>query len=273
MNAISIGPLVFDGARFAAVLGLLSFFVACGITARMQRGRPAGDVARWAGAAVIAWIVAARIGFVVVNWSEFAPRPLDTFKLWQGGFHPGAGWVAGIAVFLLALLREAKAVLKPLAVGGVAALIAHRAVTAMLPLPDVMLPQEQLVAVDNSEGVQLAGRDRPVVLNLWATWCPPCRREMPMMTELAANTPGVDFVFANQGDSNGQILGFRTREGLPLDGMVRDPQSRLMSALGAFGLPTTMVFDAEGRLVAAQAGEVSRAALTGMIEKAVGGPE
>lgn len=268
MNAVSIGPLVFDGARFAAVVALLLFFVVSEVTARMQRGRAVGDVARWAGIAVLAWIVAARIGFVAANWSDFAPRPLDILKLWQGGFLPTAGWAAGIAVFVIAMLREATSVLKPLALAGVAALIAHRAVTAMLPLPDVVLPEERLVAVDGGEGVQLAGRDRPVVLNLWATWCPPCRREMPMMTDLAANTPGVDFVFANQGEHNRQILGFLTREGLPLGGMVRDPQSRLMSVLGAFGLPTTMVFDAEGRLVAAQVGEVSRAALTGMIEKA-----
>lgn len=270
MNAISIGPLVFDGARFAAVMGLLLFFAVSEVTARMQRDRPVGDVARWAGIAVLAWIAAARIGFVVANWSEFEPRPLDALKLWQGGFLPRAGWVAGGAVFLLALLRDATVVLKPLAFGGVAALIAHRAVTAMLPLPDVALPEERLAAVDGGGGVQLAGRDRPVVLNLWATWCPPCRREMPMMTDLAANTPGVDFVFANQGEHNSQILGFLTREGLPLEGMVRDPQSRLMSVLGVSGLPTTMVFDAKGRLVAAQVGEVSRAALTGMIEKATG---
>lgn len=273
MNAISIGSLIFDGARFAAVAGLLLFFVVAEITARLQRRKLPGDAARWAGIAVLVWILGARIGFVVVNWSDFAARPFDIFKLWQGGFHPFAGWAAGIAVFLTALLREAKGAIKPLAFGGVAALIAYRVVTAMLPLPDIMLPQEQLVAVDGGQGIELAGRDRPVVLNLWATWCPPCRREMPMMTELAAETPDVDFIFANQGEENRQILGFLMRQNLPLDGMFRDPQSRLMPVLGAFGLPTTMVFDADGRLVAGQVGEVSRAALTQMIAKATGGSE
>lgn len=271
MNSISIGPLVLDGARFAAMVGLLLFFAVAEITARRQRGKLPKDAARWAGMAALAWILCARIGFVVANWPEFATRPLDMIRLWQGGFLASAGWAGGIAVFLIALLGDAKAALKPLAFGGVAALIAHRAVTAMLPLPDIMLPQEQLVAVDGGAGVALAGRDRPVVLNLWATWCPPCRREMPMMTELAAQTPGVDFVFANQGEHNAQILGFLLRENLPLDGMVRDPQSRLMAELGALGLPTTMVFDAKGRLVAAQMGEVSRAALQEMIDKAAKG--
>ena len=150
-----------------------------------------------------------------------------------------------------------------------AALIAHQAVTVTLTRPAVTIPDMQLIALDGS-GVQLAGRHRPVVLNLWATWCPPCRREMPMMTDLAANTPGVDFVFANQGEEAAQVLAFLEAEGLPAEGMIRDPRNRLMATLDAVGLPSTLVFDAKGRLVAAHTGEISRAALTRMIAQATG---
>ena len=269
MNAVSIGPFAFDGHRLAAVGSLLLFVVVVEIAARLQRRGHPGETGRWAGYAVLAWVAGARAGFVLANWPSFAAHPLDIVKLWQGGFLPAAGWAAGIALFLLAMLRDATGVLKPLAFGAVAALIAQRVFTGLLPLPDVTLPQEDLVALDGG-GMQLAGRGRPMVLNLWATWCPPCRREMPMMTELAAAMPEVDFVFANQGESNTRIVGFLTREGLPMAGMVRDPQSRLMARLGAMGLPTTLVFDAEGRLVAGQMGEVSRAALTRMIADATG---
>ena len=268
MNAVSIGPFAFDGHRLAAIGSLLLFTVAVEVSARLQRRGHSGDTGRWAGFAVLAWVLGARAGFVIANWSSFAANPLDIVKLWQGGFLPAAGWAAGIGVFLVALLRDATGVLKPLAFGALAALIAQRVFIGMLPLPEVTLPQEQLIAMDGG-GVQLA-TGRPVVLNLWATWCPPCRREMPMMTELAASLPDVDFVFANQGEGNSRILGFLTRENLPLAGMVRDPQSRLMAVLGAVGLPTTLVFDAEGRLVTGQTGEVSRAALTRMIEQAMG---
>jgi len=265
VNAISIGPLVFDGARFAAVVGLLLFFAVAEIMARLQKS----DAARWAGFAVLAWIVAARVGFVAANWPAFAAHPLDALKLWQGGFLPAAGWAGGGAVLLAALLRKVRGVALPLALGGVAALIAHLAVTAALMRPAVTLPPLQLIALDG-RGVQLAGRHRPVVLNLWATWCPPCRREMPMMTDLAAATPGVDFVFANQGEEAGQVLAFLEAEDLPHAGMVRDPRSRLMAAMDAVGLPSTLVFDAKGRLVAAHTGEISRAALTRMIVRATG---
>ena len=264
MNAVSLGPLVFDGARFAAVVGLLSFFAVAEIMARLQKS----DAARWAGFAVLAWIAAARVGFVAANWPAFAAHPLDSLKLWQGGFLPAAGWAGGAAVLLAAWRRE-RAALVPLALGGVAALIAHQAVTVTLTRPAVTIPDMQLIALDGS-GVQLAGRHRPVVLNLWATWCPPCRREMPMMTDLAANTPGVDFVFANQGEEAAQVLAFLEAEGLPAEGMIRDPRNRLMATLDAVGLPSTLVFDAKGRLVAAHTGEISRAALTRMIAQATG---
>ncbi|MCJ1900535.1 MULTISPECIES: TlpA disulfide reductase family protein [Paracoccus] len=265
MNAISIGPLVFDGARFAAVVALLLFFAVIEIAARLQKG----DAGRWAGIAVLAWIVGARVGFVIANWPAFAAHPLDALKLWQGGFLPVAGWVGGIAVLSLALLRRVRGAALPLVLGGAAALAGHQAVIAALPRPSVTIPDMQLIALDGG-GVQLAGRERPMVLNLWATWCPPCRREMPMMTDLAANTPGVEFVFANQGEEAARIMAFLRDENLPREGMIRDPHGRLMEALGAVGLPSTLVFDAKGRLVAAQTGEISRAALARMIAQATG---
>lgn len=270
MNAVSIGPLVFDGARFAAVVGLLLFFAVTEIVARLQRGRLPGDAARWAGYGVLAWILAARAGFVAANWPVFAAHPLDALKLWQGGFLAAAGWAGGIAVFLLALRSRARAALLPLALGGAVALVAHQIATARLTGPAVTLPVMQLAALDG-RAQQLAGRDRVVVLNLWATWCPPCRREMPMMTELAASLPDVDFVFANQGEEAAQIRAFLQAEDLPDTGMIRDPRSRLMEDLGAIGLPATMIFDAKGRLVAGHTGEISRAALTRMIAQATGG--
>ncbi len=48
----------------------------------------------------------------------------------------------------------------------------------------------------------LAGK--PLVINLWATWCPPCRREMPVLAAAQQANPDVRFVFVNQGE--GQLL-------------------------------------------------------------------
>lgn len=267
MNAVSIGPLVFDGARLAAIAAIIVFLLTAEITARVQR-RPGTDAARWAGYALLAWIVGAWFGFVLGNWDEFASHPQDVLKLWQGGFSPRAGWVAGMAVFAAALLRQRRAAVMPLIVGAVLAFLTQQAIGIAVPRPQVELPAMDLIGLDAGTE-QLAGRGKPVVLNLWATWCPPCRREMPMMLDLASGSPGVDFVFANQGERADQVMDFLQGENLPFDGMVLDPRQRLMGRLDAIGLPSTLVFDAGGNLVAAQTGEVSRAALSEMIEKAM----
>jgi prolipoprotein diacylglyceryltransferase len=81
VNAVGVGPLVFDGARFAGVVALLLFLATTEIVARLQRGKQPGDAAKWAGFAVLAWIVSARIGFVIANWPVFAAHPLDALKL------------------------------------------------------------------------------------------------------------------------------------------------------------------------------------------------
>ena len=45
----------------------------------------------------------------------------------------------------------------------------------------------------------------PVVINLWATWCLPCLRELPMMANMMRREPGVRFVFADQGEQRAVV--------------------------------------------------------------------
>lgn len=262
MTAVAIGPFVFDAGRLSAVVALLVFSFVAGAVARRRAG-----IETWAGWALLGWIVGARIGFVALNWGDFAPQPLDALRVWQGGFHARTGWVAGGAVLVVAALRGHHHVLRPLLVAAAIIGVAHQAAVSALPRPAMTLPTMQLMAMDGS-AVQLAGREKVVVLNLWATWCPPCRREMPMMTELAAELPQVDFIFANQGEEAERIFAFLTAGNLPFSGMLRDPSGHLMGRLRAVGMPTTLVFDAGGNLSGSHTGEISRAALRAMIDTA-----
>lgn len=270
MNGISVGPVVFDSQRFAAVVAIIAFLLVIEINARWRRWRTGariGDETGWGTLALLAWILGARVGFVLAHWSTYAAHPLDTLKLWQGGFAPLGGWVAGAAVLLVAILRRRKTVIGPLIAAAMVAYLAHQVIS--LPPRSVVatLPAMQLTSLDG-KAVEVAGRGKPVVLNLWATWCPPCRREMPMMVDMAARLDDVDFIFANQGEPADRVQAFLTAEGLPSTGMAQDPEQKLMSRLLAVGLPSTLVFDAQGALVATQLGEVSRAALNQMIDKA-----
>jgi thiol-disulfide isomerase/thioredoxin len=95
-------------------------------------------------------------------------------------------------------------------------------------------------------------RGQVVVLNLWATWCAPCRHEMPSLDRLQAAQGGPDLqVVPLSVDRGGreQIEAFYEEVGIRHLDIYRDPQNAVGRALGALGLPTTVVFDQAGREV------------------------
>ncbi len=103
-----------------------------------------------------------------------------------------------------------------------------------------------------------AGRDltledfkgRTVLLNIWTTWCAPCREEMPTLDRLQAQLGGLDFhVLALSIDRGGlnTVRSFYAEIGIKhLDLYVAD-QLRTMLAFGVVGLPTTILINPQGR--------------------------
>jgi thiol-disulfide isomerase/thioredoxin len=91
-----------------------------------------------------------------------------------------------------------------------------------------------------------------VVLNLWATWCAPCRREMPSLDRLQA-TLGEDGLTVialslDRGDV-AKVRAFFEELQIANLAIYQDPQARAGRALGAPGLPTTIVIDRTGQEV------------------------
>ncbi|MFD1914085.1 prolipoprotein diacylglyceryl transferase family protein [Halodurantibacterium flavum] len=260
MSAVQIGSLLFDGARFAAIMAALAFVIVAGL------------VARWRGADVpvfgllIAWVVFARIGFVVENWATFAADPLDIFALWQGGFSVRSGAIGFIGTALIVAARRSGMVAPILSGALVAALAGSIAPFLIASDGGSGLPDTPFLTYEGPPVVLSERAGRPLAINLWATWCPPCRREMPMMMEIADRAEGVDVVFANQAETPPRIAGFLDDVDLPGEGILLDPEGDLLGGLGAMGLPTTLFYDADGRLVAAHTGEISRAEFTSRLE-------
>lgn len=93
-------------------------------------------------------------------------------------------------------------------------------------------------------------RGKVVLLNIWATWCLPCRREMPTLDRLQAELGGPDFqVLALSIDRGGfeAITKFYGEVGVKHLAMYLDTSTEAASALGAVGLPTTLLIDRDGR--------------------------
>ncbi|HEY8709545.1 MAG TPA: TlpA disulfide reductase family protein, partial [Burkholderiaceae bacterium] len=96
---------------------------------------------------------------------------------------------------------------------------------------------------------------------------PPCRREMPLLAAAQRQQPDVSFVFANQGEDAPTIAQYLVAEQLLLANVLRDPATALGRKIGSMGLPTTLFYDARGRLVGTHIGALSAASLASNLQR------
>lgn len=219
------------------------------------------DVERHLWLATAVGLAAARLAYVL-EWHEaYAAQPLSILDIRDGGWNAAAGFAAATLHALIAGFRLRRAA-RGLA-GALGAALAAWAI-ASLALSDAGEARVPGLEVQTLQGATLALSGlagRPLVVSFWATWCPPCRREMPVLAAAQREHPEVAFVFANQGESPGTVRRYLAAEGLALEGVVLDPALALGKAAGVRGMPTTLFYDSRGRLVESRVGELSPATL------------
>lgn len=112
---------------------------------------------------------------------------------------------------------------------------------------------------DGNETSLDAYKGKLVLLNFWATWCPPCLAEMPSLDALQADLGGDDFAVVTVATGRNPLPAiqkfFKKAEikNLPI---LRDPKRKFSQASGVFGLPTTLVINPEGHEIARVLGDV-----------------
>ena len=112
---------------------------------------------------------------------------------------------------------------------------------------------------------QFAGK--PVVLNFWASWCPPCRKEMPALAATARRLHGrVDFVGIDTNDQHGAALSFASQTGVKYP-LAFDPHASAANNYGVYGLPTTFFISAQGKLLGRQVGGMTAQRLDQLIQQ------
>ena len=94
-------------------------------------------------------------------------------------------------------------------------------------------------------------RGRPLLVNLWATWCAPCVKEMPTLDSLAGRQDGRLQVLAisQDGEERDKVKRFFTEHDFAALEPYLDPKLALMPEMGVDILPTTILYDAEGKEV------------------------
>ncbi len=258
-QALQIGPL-------ALPMGVLLFFAAAalGLLAAALAARRSGVSAEnTLYRALLVGLLTARLGFVFQFRAAYFAEPWSILDLRDGGWDAQLG-LAGVWVYALAQWRRSPALRRPLLAALVSGSLAWVAGTVWMvasgpgpqPLPAFTAQSLSGEAVDMQ---QFAGR--PLVVNLWATWCPPCRREMPVLEQAQQLHADVHIVFLNQGESAATVQRFLAAQGLSLQHVLLDPRRELARDFQQTALPTTLFFGADGRLAGLRVGELSRATL------------
>ncbi|MBB3033340.1 TlpA family protein disulfide reductase [Alteriqipengyuania lutimaris] len=137
----------------------------------------------------------------------------------------------------------------------------------LMPAANLVNPADEVLNLGALQG-------RPVLVNLWATWCAPCVKEMPLLDELAADYGGALNVVTVSQDMEGpaKVAAFFEENGLENLPQWIDPQLALGEAIGASTLPTTVLYDRQGQEVWRVTGdydwasEEARAAIEEVVE-------
>lgn len=146
-----------------------------------------------------------------------------------------AGFVAFVAV---GNYRDDRTVLPSARAGHPAPTVALEPLADLPPFVDAALRSGEVVLV-----------------NFWASWCPPCRAEHPVVTALAAE--GIPVYGVNYRDEPDRALDFLDDLGNPYAAVGADPRARMGLDWGVVGLPETFVIDGQGNVVMRHAGPLT----------------
>lgn len=271
MLTVSIGPVSLPLERLLLLVCLAVALIVSGLVARKSKfstNKSSTD-------GLIATIfmvsaVVARISFVIQYFEQYRQDWLGMLDIRDGGFDGTAGIISAAILLIWYCWRRPKtrqSLLSGVAAGcGLWLLVS----LSLWAIKDTSQQLPKLV-VKKLSGQQIAlsqvDSNKPRVINLWATWCPPCRREMPVLEQAQQENPKIGVVFVNQGEHPAVVEQFLNNQSLHLDNVVLDSRGMLGNLVGSRALPTTLFVDAKGRLVDAHLGELSRATLTAKLHK------
>lgn len=213
-------------------------------------------------------LLAARLAYVARWWADYWASPWSIIAIGDGGFYSWVGIPVGLGFIAWRSYKTANRwpALGSSLVGFSFWVLASLMIVSLqqsLTLPDISLTRIE----DQSSTTFSEHLGKPLVINLWATWCPPCRREMPMFEKAQQQFPEVTILMVNQGEDSDAIARFLKQQGLDINNILLDPHSRSMRELGANALPTTLFFDAEGSMQHAHMGELTLAVFRDSIRK------
>ncbi len=141
---------------------------------------------------------------------------------------------------------------------------ALNSVDPVLPPTTMQSPAPQL-SLSNVNGAQdslAAYRGKVILVNNWATWCPPCKIEMPELQAYYSvhASQGFTIVAIESGEPQSEVMGFVKQQGLTF-AVWLDPKGSALDAFNNWNLPSSYVIDREGTIRLSWTGGVNQATL------------
>ena len=182
-------------------------------------------------------------------------------------------WIGACAIAFGALALGMDQLARRLPVDSPAIAALGESVAADGSSPSYPSPTFELASL---QGRKMSPQDflgRVVVIDLWATWCGPCRMQAQFLETLhhEYDGEGVQFLAINSGEGQAAVDAFIAKTPFPYP-VLMDPQESVMRRYQATGLPTVMVVDITGKVTFLHVGVVDTATLRREIEKARKGP-
>jgi thiol-disulfide isomerase/thioredoxin len=288
IEAFNLGPFLIPTRPFILVLSIIfaiwfSQWWAGKLQLDKNRVKHIAEYSAWFG------LIGARLGFVALNWSAYAVKPWTALYVWQPGYLYSGGLLFGAGYALWQVTKDPVELRQPffrvLAGSYLAAGIVFTTATlsvSLLKPPGI--PGTGDIAPDfklknlSAETVQLSDLvGRAVILNFWATWCPPCRREMPLLDELQKtySDKGLSIIGLNLGEPPEMVKSYVEAVDVsypvwldaPLGAPGFDLTREIFSSYGAVGLPTTLFIDRDGVIQRIYVGELSQGFLQNQVER------
>lgn len=270
MDSINLGPFALP---VAPVLLLASLLLAMGVASWSSLPPARSSTRDDLFNAMLVGLLAARLVHLVLNREAYSTDALAMLDIRDGGWHAASGVVAGVAWLVWRAWRTKAP--KALGMAGAAGVLAWGAAgLALAPAAGQSVPTQAYATLQPGVTQTLAAlaKGRPMVLNLWASWCTPCRTEMPAFAQAQRELPEAVFVFVNQGESAALAQRYLRSLPKPLEHVLLDPEWTLAQAVGSKALPTTLFVDAQGRIAARHIGVLSAAGLRVQVRRLTTAP-
>ncbi len=136
------------------------------------------------------------------------------------------------------------------------------------PTAGAMLPSATYERLGGNGPTALSGyRGKPLVVNVWASWCGPCLQEMPAFQQVHRELGSrVSFVGLDSQDDRATATTFAKRVGVTYD-LLADPRAGFVASMNVVAMPTTLFVDANGKVLRSHAGALSAEQLRATLQE------